>query len=518
MTERLRNPALVPIAIVVGSLLAGAFYAGYAGDDVNWDWQNYHDYNVWALIHGRYAIDVMPAGLQTYFNPLVYFLAYGLRQFLPPLVGGLAMGAIHGLNLVAVYFLTRALLGSATGVVTAGAALLIAATGPMTLSEVGTSFSDILTAAPILAGVVLIVSAGENARARYLVAGLLIGAMVGLKLTNVVFAAGATVAVLFAMRPVVAIGYLAVGGVIGGLATGGFWSLMLWRDFGNPVFPLFNGFFQSPELPSSNLLDQQFLPRSVAEGLAYPIYWLRGLHRTSEFPFRDARFAVLLILLPAAYIVRVIKGSSIFTRRDMQFIAFFAISYLAWLTLFSIQRYAIVLELSCGPLIVLLLLRAITNVRSGDYLSVHAAGSALAIVAIGIALWSQPADWWRRPWSNPYRPVISARLRQPATYILLNKPTAYIAPLLPARSRFYQIGDIVTPIVSGGTFDKRIRAGLADPLPGGVWEIHDRNEVVQWEQLARFGLTTDPSKPCAEIESVNPASVIQVCPLKTAAR
>ena len=34
--------------------------------------------------------------------------------------------------------------------------LLIAATGPMTLSEVGTSFSDILTAAPIVAGVALI--------------------------------------------------------------------------------------------------------------------------------------------------------------------------------------------------------------------------------------------------------------------------------------------------------------------------------------------------------------------------
>ena len=517
MTERRRNPALAPVAIIIGAMLAGALYAWYAGDDINWDWQNYHDYNVWALIHGRYAIDVMPAGLQTYFNPLVYFLAYGLRHALPPLYGGLAMGAIHGLNLVAVWYLTRALLGNQSGFVTIGAALLIAATGPMTLSEVGTSFSDILTAAPIVAGVALIVSADANARPRYLAAGLLIGAMVGLKLTNVIFAAGAAVAVLLAARPVIAVGYLALGGVIGGLATGGFWSLMLWRDFGNPVFPLFNGLFHSPELPQSNLLDNQFLPRSVAEALAYPIYWLRGLHPSSEFSFRDARFAVLLILLPAAYIARVVKGSRIFARRDIQFIAFFVVSYLAWLTLFSIQRYAIVLELCCGPLIVLLLLRAVGSIGIAERRLLPVANGAIAVAAIGIALWSQPGDWWRRPWSMPYRPVISERLRQPATYMLLNKPTAYIAPLLPPRSRFYQIGDIVVPVVSGGVFDKRIRAGFADPLPGGIWEIHDRNERVQWEQLTRFGLTTDPSQPCVEIESVNPASVIQVCPLKKAA-
>ena len=71
------------------------------------------------------------------------------------------------------------------------AAILIAAVGPMTLSEVGTSFSDILTALPILAGCILILSANEARYGRYVLAGLLIGAAVGLKLTNVVYALGA---------------------------------------------------------------------------------------------------------------------------------------------------------------------------------------------------------------------------------------------------------------------------------------------------------------------------------------
>ena len=98
---------------------------------------------------------------------------------------------------------------------------------------------------------------------------------------------------------------------------------------------------------------------------------------------------------------------------------------------------------------------------------------ALAILAIAAvtALWTQPGDWWRRPWSDPYKPEISERLRQPAIYILLDKPLAYVAPLLPPRSRFYQLADIALPIVPNGLFDRRIRAGLKDPLPGGVLGI-----------------------------------------------
>jgi hypothetical protein len=54
------------------------------------------------------------------------------------------------------------------------------------------------------------------------------------------------------------------------------------------------------------------------------------------------------------------KRTPIFTRRDTQLFVLVGLSYGAWLALFSIQRYAIVLELTCGPLIVLLLLRCFT--------------------------------------------------------------------------------------------------------------------------------------------------------------
>ncbi|MEA2865097.1 MAG: hypothetical protein QOC84_3053, partial [Bradyrhizobium sp.] len=90
----------VPIAIALASMSAGAIYTCLLGQDVNWDWQNYHEYNVWALLNGRYDFDAFPAGFQTYFNPAVYFPVYFLRHYLPQPYGMLILGAIHGLNLL----------------------------------------------------------------------------------------------------------------------------------------------------------------------------------------------------------------------------------------------------------------------------------------------------------------------------------------------------------------------------------------------------------------------------------
>jgi hypothetical protein len=507
---------LVPIAIAFGSLLAGALYTWFAGEDVNWDWQNYHEYNVWAVLNGRYVVDALPAGFQAYFNPTVYFPVYYLRHLLPLPYGLLILGAVHGLNLLLIYFLSRVLLKEAATFSAIGASILIAAVGPMTLSEVGTSFSDILTALPVIAGCILLLSADGSDRARYIFAGLLLGAAVGLKLTNVVYALGAAVAVLVAARPLMATVCLGLGGVAGALATGGAWGLMLWRETGNPIFPLFNAIFQSRELVPMNIMDWQFLPHGILDALAYPIYWLLGDNRSSEYPFRDARFAVAMVLILLGIGRSLTTRATVFTRRDIQFLLFFAVSYAAWLTLFSIQRYAIVLELLCGPLIVQLIARCIAarpDAAASSGASSVPANSVMLAAALFIALWSQPGDWFHRPWSNPYRPSISNELDRPAVYFLLGKPLAYIAPLLPPQSRFYQIADIAMPIMPDGEFDRRIRAGLKDPLPGGAWELHTRGKLVREQLLERYGLRVDAAKSCVEIEGAQLSTAIEACPL-----
>lgn len=495
-------------------MLAGALYTFAMGEDVNWDWQNYHEYNVWAVLNGRYGIDAVPPGFQTYFNPIVYFPVYYLRHYLPSPFGLMIIGAIHGLNLALICLFARLILRRAATVAAIAAAVAIAASGPMTLSEVGTSFSDVLLALPVTGGFLLILVADRQPAVRYLLAGLLIGAAVGLKLTNVVYAIGAAAAVLAAARPLRATALLGLGGIIGAALTGGEWCLIAWRDTGNPIFPLFNAVFQSGEVAAINLMDAQFMPHSVLDALAYPFYWLVGDHRGAEHPFRDARFAVVTILLVLGLLVRMTRDRPILTRRDVQLVVLFAVSYLAWLGLFSIQRYAVVLELLCGPIIVLLLARLAASAGPTLPKTSPAALNALMLtVAAAIALWSQPADWWHRSWSDTYQPKIADELRQPATYLILGKPLAYIAPQLPSQSRFYLLADIGVPIVPGGIFDQRIRAGLKAPLPGGVRELHMRGEPDRSALLDRYALAIDRSRPCVAIEGARPGTMLESCPL-----
>ncbi|MDB5503652.1 MAG: hypothetical protein JWR89_3554 [Tardiphaga sp.] len=498
-----------PLLIILASMAVGAAYAAFVGEDANWDWQNYHEYSVWALLHGGYDRDVIPPGFQTYFNPIIYFPWYFLRHALPPLAAGMIMGAVHGLNLALVWWLARIVLGHAATVATLGATVLLAAFGPMTLSETGTSFSDILTSILIIAGLALMLNSDDPKPLRYLGAGLLVGIAVGFKLTNIVFALGLGAAALCAARPLLAMICLALGGAVGTVLTGGGWSLMLWREFGNPLFPLMNSFFPSKEMQPLSVLDLQFVPHSFIDGLLYPFYWAIGDHRSSELPFRDARFALLIVLLPLAVFARVRAAAVLFNRRDLTLLVFLGVSYAVWLTLFAIQRYAVALELLTGPAIVLLLTRIFTAVgvarRRGTIV--------IVVIAALAAAWTQPTDWWRRPWSNAYAPAIPAPLAQPATYFLLDKPLSFMAPQLPAGSRFYLIADIALPILPGGQFDHRIRDGLRDPLPGGLWEMHIKGRPFHAELLAAYGLAIDASKPCVEIEGAQLNSSNVACPL-----
>jgi Glycosyltransferase family 87 len=533
-----RRRFAVPV-VILGSLFAGALYAWFSGEDINWDWQNYHEYGAFALLNGRFETDVAPAGLQTFLNPLAYVPAYLLRHHVGAPWWGMLLGAIHGLNLALIYWLSRTVLGRGAGIWAVLSSLVIAAFGPMTLSEVGTSFADILTALPVIAGVTLILSAGEAKENRkqnyllqnhfmqnhflqnhFLMAGLLIGASVGLKLTNSTFLIGAGVSLLFAARPLAAMVSFAAGSVVGGLVTGGAWAWMLWQQFGNPLFPFYNNIFRSAEAPSESIADGRFLPHGLWDAALYPFDWLIGDHRSSEWAFRDPRFAVVVILLALVAATGLLRKVEVLRIRDKQFLLFFAVTYTIWLLMFAIHRYAIALELMTAPLIVLLLSRLVQALDRNRATPRPSSVGAVAtlIVAVAIAIWSQPADWLRRPWSDPYRPQLAGSLLIPATYLMLEKGTGYVAPLLPETSRLYQLSDIIMPIVPGGSLDHRIRWGLAHPLAGGVWALHLRGRLPlrdgppRVELLDAYGLMLDESRACERFAAADGLDV-EVCHL-----
>lgn len=501
--------------VTLGALVAGAAYAWFAGEDINWDWQNYHEYGAFALLNGRLDQDVAPGGFQSFLNPLPYVPAYLLRHLVGAPFWGVWLGALHGLNLALIWWFTRIVLRGAANLWLLAASVVIAAFGPMTLSEVGTSFADILTALPVIAGMGLVLSANTEQRARYVVAGVLIGAAVGLKLTNLVFFIGAALSLLYARRPVTALICFGLGAGIGALATGGAWAFALWREFGNPLFPFYNGIFHSPEAALQSFADLRFMPHGAWEAFAYPFYWAIGDHRSSEWAFRDPRFAIAFVLLAAAICVGLVLRLRMFTRRDKQFVLFFLAAYLAWLLEFSIHRYAIVLELLCAPLILLLALRlsgALDRKPFDRHRPTWVSPATLALTIV-IALWSQPADWLRRPWSDPYQPQLPQALSSPATYLMIEKPLGYIVPLLAPGSRAYQLSDILLPVVPDGLLDHRIRDGLAHPLPGGVWAMHRKGDPVRQCLLRDYGLEIDATRACAIIPGADRTG-IEACPLR----
>jgi hypothetical protein len=496
-------------AVVLGSLLAGAAYTWFAGEDINWDWRNYHEYGAFALLNGRFDQDVAPGGFQTFLNPLPYLPAYLLRHYVDAPWWGMLLGAIHGVNLALIYWLSRAVLGGSANGWALAASTVIAAFGPMTLSETGTSFADLLTALPVIAGVWLMLSANAQDRARLVTAGVLIGLAVGLKLTNMVFCIAAATSLLYAARPMLAVCYFATGAAIGALGTGGAWAWTMWQELGNPVFPFFNVIFRSPEAAYESMFDLRFLPRNSWEALAYPFYWAIGDYRSSEGPFRDPRFAIVFVLFAASAGTSLLYRLRVFTRRDKQLLLFFLTAYFVWLLEFSIHRYAVALELLCAPLAVLLFCRLSGALRRKFFEARRSAwtGFATAGLAVAIALWSQPADWLRRPWSDPYKPQLPHELSNAANYLMIEKPLGYVVPLLGPGSRAYQLSDIIMPIAPGGLLEHRIRAGLVDPLPGGVWALHLRGSPPRQCLLERFGWQIDTSRTCALIRGADGVDV-----------
>ncbi|QWG25843.1 DUF2029 domain-containing protein [Bradyrhizobium sediminis] len=500
--------------MILGSLLAGALYTWFSGEDINWDWRNYHEYGAFALLNGRFDVDVAPGGFQTFLNPLPYLPAYLLRHYVGAPLWGVLLGAIHGLNLALIWWGSRTLLGTSSAsnwIILAS--VVVAAFGPMTLSEVGTSFADILCALPIIAGLDLMLFASERRVARLFIAGLLVGAAVGLKLTNITFLIGAGASLLAVDSPLGAMGAFAAGSAMGAIATGGAWAWRLWEQFGNPVFPYFNSVFRSSEAPLAPFLDRRFRPHGFLDAAAYPFYWLIGDHRSSEWAFRDPRFAVIMVLFAMAVGASLLRNAQVFRQRDKQLLLFFAVTYGMWLLTFSIHRYAIALELMTAPLIVLLLSRLIealygqTGPRTSSVTDVSA-----VIVALAIVIWSQPADWSRRPWSDPYRPQLAGTLLTPATYLILQKPIGYVVPLLPPASRAYQLSDILMPIAPGGLLDHRIRWGLAHPLAGGVRALYLQGSPPRNDLLGAFGLEFDASRACDRIPGADNVD-IEACPL-----
>ncbi|MBJ7312764.1 hypothetical protein ACFOLJ_05790 [Rugamonas sp. CCM 8940] len=509
-----RAALLLPLLFGLLSLLLG--------QDDGWDMRNYHLYNVHAWFNDRLAIDISPAGFQSYFNPLLDVPYYAMTTWLPGPLAGFVLGALHGLNFVLLLAIARLLLPPAPG---GGArlALLLAGAGVLGagfLSELGNSMGDNLTSLLVLAALYLLLRhwprllrRGAAAALTVAGAGLVMGLGVGLKLTNASFAVALCLA-LFAVplsfwrRLRLAFGFGL--GVLAGMAvTAGFWFHKMWTLFGNPLFPQFNNIFHSPLAQTLGVIDDGHLPKSAVEALLWPVVFSADIGRVAEVPLRQWIWPLAYLVLlawPLLALWRRRAGAAASAApaaaraplaAPARFtLAFFVLSYLIWVKLFSIYRYLVPVEL-LAPLLVWLALHAMLGAATARRL----AGWAL----LACALHTLPfVTWGHAGWAaQSFRADTPAFAKPQDTVVFMTRPTlAWMIRFFQPQTAFIAVG---AGFPESPAYLQRLRAEVASrPGPHYVLLPAARNERDAGAQkkaaLARTLGLTDSAAGCARLE------------------
>lgn len=446
--------------LLLAPLAHGALTLAF-GMDANWDLRNYHWYNGYALLNGRIDLDLLPAQMPTFYNPLLDVAFYGLASALPARVAGFVWGTVQGINLSLLFLLAQACLRVNVPMLRTVAAMLLALMGGLgggTLGLLGTTFHDNLVSLGVIAALVVVarglplLKTGRLVMAfgRVAFAGLFAGAAMGLKNPTVIYAVGLCLAFLALPAHPVRRLFLAFFfglGVLAGLAgTGGFWMIHLWHDYGNPVFPHMNHVFQSPFAAISDYVNASFFPASRLERLLFPFTFTFAPLTVGEVPWFDLRALALFVLVPLAALsalaLRRIRPAG-FGLADAAATRFLlvalTVTYALWVMMFCIYRYLVPLEM----LAPLALVMAVGLLPLSRRWAVRVSIALLLVIQATV----QPADWGRVPWPSPDGPGRWVTAEVPpiedphATMVLMGGYWAisHVIPSFPPGVRFVRI-------------------------------------------------------------------------------
>lgn len=452
------------------------------GQDLNFDLQTYHYYLGYSAFVDRFPLDFLAASFQGYQSPVPYVLLYWLDSVgTPPFINASIHAAIHALNLVLLFLLAQSLVGTnATGRdrVTVVAFWLLGAVAPTYWHLVGTSYADLLTSVPVLAGLWLTARAMPGAgplstsALRVIALGAaLAGAAAGLRVHNAIYVAGLLCALAlarfsFRQDRQRALGVFCVAAFAGWLLCFAPWAQRVYREFGNPLFPFYNAVFHSPDFPAANLPLTNFVPDNLHDLVTLPFrmatyaYWV---YVEARLP--DVRPGLLVICLAACALLWLFRrgllrddGRSVPERRLI--LVFFAASALLWLATSSNGRYGIALFLLGGPVCGVMLSRLL------PFRYVLAAIAAVLVWQVLLqGMLFREFRVASTPWASRYFDwnLPDRYQREPATFLTLGLQTgSTLAPRVhPASSHVNLVGQY-TSVIDGPGSD-RIRRIIATP-------------------------------------------------------
>lgn len=434
-------------------------YAVNAGQDMNWDLQNYHLYAPYAFLNDRHLLDLSPSGLQSYFNPVAYVPYYWLVHNVPPRTIASLLAILQSFNFILLFAIALQVLPEKPG--KTALSLALALMGLLTvgfISELGaTQFDNVLSL--FVLGALLVVLYAMNHYAGFQrvswfgMAGFLAGLGCALKLVLGVYALGLCIAMVFLRLPIMVrlrlICVYSLGVVAGLLLCGGFWYLFMLENFGNPVFPLFNSIFGGELAQTIANRDTRFLPVSIIDYLAYPVIFTMAPSRVSEIAYEQFSWLLIyvVILLFALWKMVLVKVASVkvasvkvtssrcepLSANGRLLLGFFVASFILWLVLFGIYRYLISIEVLV-PLLTIVLIGNLDSRRAVEYVTVAGLACLTWINSSGAA------NWGHAGWSDQvYRVENPAGFENADKLFLIGQPLGWLVPAFATDRPFIQI-------------------------------------------------------------------------------
>ncbi len=428
-----------------------------AGKEMAWDLLHYHFYVGFSALNDRFEQDYFAAGPQSYFNPYVYVPFYALvRLGLPALMVGTVLAMIHSVVLWITYELACSVCPSEdpkTRLFFCLCATILAFMNPVLLQQIGSSFADITTAGLVLGGWLLLVHAVRRPSTKRVILGaILLGLATALKPTNGIHGLAGFFLVAFVPLPFLGriLSLLYFGAALGTsfVITAAPWSYRLVKTFGNPMFPLLNNIFQSPEFTTAPLKHYRFIPDSLIDALLRPFAMIDTSAMINvEMPAPDIRYALLLslfLLFIIASAWRSIRGSSTpvaspqpepETRAFAALGCGFTVAWVVWLSGSGNGRYFIPMACVAAVLAVAILFQLLAN---------HSAGRNSLLLTLLVAQGAQLVlsvdhRWSKAPWAGYWFNVDIPEkfVSQPNLYLTIGmQSNSFIVPFLAKGSGF----------------------------------------------------------------------------------
>jgi hypothetical protein len=219
---------------------------------------NHHIYLGWTAERPRFDRDFLAAGYQSLVSPYLFWPEYRMAAAgWSGAAAGAALATLQAIVLAPVWMLARACVpgGTVFDFTMRALAVVLAFASCVVLAPFTVSMNDLLAAAPLVWAVALALEPAVRPGAippavamRYVLwSGLAAGLSVALKLSN-----GPLVVAMPLLWLLCARGWrgrlaAALGGSfaagVGFLLGYGYWGWLLWRHFGNPIYPFYDHWF-----------------------------------------------------------------------------------------------------------------------------------------------------------------------------------------------------------------------------------------------------------------------------------